>query len=420
MTNSFTGKARLWVADAVLKWAPNGNATHTQLQAAGRVLPLASRTAALTYDDTRAGDAAVRRAVSDYFKSDQSGWYAQGVWQFMPRWRVGYRYDRLRYGTVDNGIVSERPGPDRRRFPAAREPQPDRATPLMLDWSPTEFSRFRLQLARDKSRLGAHRQPGLPAVHPQPGRARRAQVLRPANDMETNMNRMLMFVVVIAAGSWRRRRPLAALNIFACEPEWGALAKELAGDKASIYVATTALQDPHRIEARPSLIARARIADLVVCTGAELEIGWLPLVQTQSGNAKIQAGQPGYFEAARFVTHAGGAAARSTARRATCTRPAIPHVHLDPRNIAKSRGGARRAHGAARSRRGGALPRPRAGVSRALAGGDRALGEGRRAAEGHADRRLPQEPVLPRATGSACARSARSSPSRACRRPRRT
>ena len=93
----------------------------------------------------------------------------------------------------------------------------------------------------------------------------------------------------------------ASLNVFACEPEWGALAKELAGDKANVYVATTALQDPHRIEARPSLIARARNADLLVCTGAELEIGWLPLVQSQAANAKIQTGQPGYFEAARQV-----------------------------------------------------------------------------------------------------------------------
>src|SRR5918999_3118579 len=90
---------------------------------------------------------------------------------------------------------------------------------------------------------------------------------------------------------------LAALNIFACTPEWGALAKELGGDKVSIYTATTALQDVHRIEARPSLIARARSADLLVCTGAELEVGWLPLVQSQSGNAAIRAGQPGYFEA---------------------------------------------------------------------------------------------------------------------------
>ncbi|HEY6966734.1 MAG TPA: zinc ABC transporter substrate-binding protein, partial [Burkholderiales bacterium] len=82
----------------------------------------------------------------------------------------------------------------------------------------------------------------------------------------------------------------AALNVFACEPEWGALAQELGGDKVAVFTATTALQDPHRIEARPSLIARARSADLLVCTGAELEIGWVPLLLTQSGNARIQAG----------------------------------------------------------------------------------------------------------------------------------
>jgi len=126
----------------------------------------------------------------------------------------------------------------------------------------------------------------------------------------------------------------AAINIFVCEPEWGALAQELAGDKASIYSATTALQDPHRIEARPSLIARVRSADLLVCTGAELEAGWLPLLLTQSGNRKIQLGSPGYFEASQYAVkievptvldrslgdvHASG----------------NPHIHLDPRNIAK-------------------------------------------------------------------------------------
>ena len=127
---------------------------------------------------------------------------------------------------------------------------------------------------------------------------------------------------------------LAALNIFACEPEWGALAKELAGDKASIYVATTALQDPHRIDARPSLIARARSADLLVCTGAELEVGWLPLVQSQSGNPKIQAGQPGYFEAARHVVTL--EVPQRFDRAQGDVHPAgNPHVHLDPRNIAK-------------------------------------------------------------------------------------
>jgi zinc/manganese transport system substrate-binding protein len=126
----------------------------------------------------------------------------------------------------------------------------------------------------------------------------------------------------------------AALNIFACEPEWGALAKELAGEKSTIYVATTALQDPHRIEARPSLIARARSADLLVCTGADLEAGWLPLVQSQSGNARIQSGQPGNFEAARHLVLL-EVPQRLDRSLGDIHAAGNPHVHLDPRNIAK-------------------------------------------------------------------------------------
>jgi zinc/manganese transport system substrate-binding protein len=125
----------------------------------------------------------------------------------------------------------------------------------------------------------------------------------------------------------------AALNIFACTPEWGALAKELGGEKATVYVATTALQDPHRIEARPSLIARARSADLMVCTGAELEIGWVPLLQSQSGNAKIQAGQPGYFEAASAVSLI-EKADRADRSMGDVHAAGNPHLHLDPRNVA--------------------------------------------------------------------------------------
>jgi len=125
----------------------------------------------------------------------------------------------------------------------------------------------------------------------------------------------------------------ASLNIFACTPEWGSLAKELGGDKASVYIATTALQDPHRIEARPSLIARARGADLMVCTGAELEIGWVPLLQSQSGNAKIQAGRPGYFEAATAVTLI-DKPERIDRSMGDVHAAGNPHIHLDPRNIA--------------------------------------------------------------------------------------
>jgi zinc/manganese transport system substrate-binding protein len=126
----------------------------------------------------------------------------------------------------------------------------------------------------------------------------------------------------------------ATLNVFACEPEWGALASEIGGDAVKVYAATTAMQDPHRIEARPSLIAQMRRANLAVCTGAELEVGWLPLLLRQSGNDEIQPGRPGYFEATRYVTlldkptlvdrsqgdvHAAG----------------NPHIQTDPRNIAR-------------------------------------------------------------------------------------
>lgn len=127
---------------------------------------------------------------------------------------------------------------------------------------------------------------------------------------------------------------IAALNVFACTPEWASLAQELGGDRVKVYAATTALQDPHRIEARPSLIARARNADLVVCTGAELELGWLPLVLTQSGNAGIRPGQAGYFEAASFVALMEKPAQLD--RAMGDVHPAgNPHLHLHPRNIEK-------------------------------------------------------------------------------------
>src|SRR5258706_5678496 len=101
---------------------------------------------------------------------------------------------------------------------------------------------------------------------------------------------------VIALGSAFAALPAAAaLNVFVCEPEWGALAQELGGDKVSVYSATTALQDPHRIEARPSLIARIRSTDLLICSGSELEIGWIPPLLTPIGNPRIQLGSLGYF-----------------------------------------------------------------------------------------------------------------------------
>ncbi|HEV2038501.1 MAG TPA: zinc ABC transporter substrate-binding protein [Casimicrobiaceae bacterium] len=126
----------------------------------------------------------------------------------------------------------------------------------------------------------------------------------------------------------------AALNVFATVPEWGALADELGGDKVKVYTATNALQDPHHVEAKPSLIARARGADLIVATGGELEIGWLPLVLQQAGNPKVQPGKPGYFEAAPFVTLL-GKPTRLDRAEGDVHAAGDPHIQTDPRNIAR-------------------------------------------------------------------------------------
>ena len=140
---------------------------------------------------------------------------------------------------------------------------------------------------------------------------------------------MLVLTIALTSGS-----ALAALNVFATVPEWGALVSELGGDKVNVYVATNALQDPHHVEAKPSLIARARSADLVVATGAELEIGWLPLVLQQAGNPAIKPGKPGYFEAASYVTLL-DKPARLDRAEGDVHPGGDPHIQTDPRNIAK-------------------------------------------------------------------------------------
>ena len=145
--------------------------------------------------------------------------------------------------------------------------------------------------------------------------------------------RRLAIVLCIALSSVSGQL-MAGINILTCEPEWAALAKEIGKEQVEVVSATTAFQDPHHIQARPSLIARARWADLVVCTGADLEVGWLPLLLRQSGNAQIQPGKPGHFMAAGQVElieqleevdrsmgdiHAAG----------------NPHLHLDPERLLK-------------------------------------------------------------------------------------
>lgn len=135
---------------------------------------------------------------------------------------------------------------------------------------------------------------------------------------------MLMLLAALPAS--------AQLNVFACEPEWASLVTELGGERVTTYSATTAHQDPHRIEARPSLIAKVRRADLLVCSGAELEVGWLPMLQRQASNKQVLAGQPGYFEAASVVERL-DVPVQVDRSMGDVHTSGNPHVHLDPRRL---------------------------------------------------------------------------------------
>ncbi len=135
--NAFTGSTRVWVVDGVWKWAPNGNAIQTNFKLQGEYLR-STRTGSLSYDVSGAN-------ITDAYRAVQSGWYVQGVYQFMPRWRVGLRTERLNPGTPDYGINAAS------FVNSAYQP---RKNSVMLDFSPSEFSRFRLQFAQDRSRQG--------------------------------------------------------------------------------------------------------------------------------------------------------------------------------------------------------------------------------------------------------------------------
>jgi zinc/manganese transport system substrate-binding protein len=148
------------------------------------------------------------------------------------------------------------------------------------------------------------------------------------------MNAFNFRIVLCAAALGCALPAHAALSVLACEPEWAALATEIGGANIDAASATTGQQDPHRIEARPSLIARVRNADLLICTGLELESGWLPVLLQQSGNARIQPGQPGNFVAGRVVRRLEMPTALDRAQ-GDVHGQGNPHVQMDPHNIAK-------------------------------------------------------------------------------------
>ena len=143
-----------------------------------------------------------------------------------------------------------------------------------------------------------------------------------------NMFRILLVAIALSAPCAR-----AAVQVFACEPEWAALATEIAGDKVEALSATSALQDPHYIQARPSLIAGIRKADLVICSGSGLEAGWLPVLLAKGNNARIQPGTPGFLMASEFVTRLEIPTLLDRAQ-GDLHAQGNPHIQTDPRNLA--------------------------------------------------------------------------------------
>lgn len=147
------------------------------------------------------------------------------------------------------------------------------------------------------------------------------------------MKRSLGFVLAVAWGMALPSPAAADLRVFACEPEWAALAREVGGEKINAFSATHPRQDPHHIRARPSLVAQIRRADLVFCSGADLEVGWLPLLMRRGAGPSVQPGATGYLMAADHVP---------VLEKPTVVDRSLgdvhpsgnPHVHLDPRNLA--------------------------------------------------------------------------------------
>jgi zinc/manganese transport system substrate-binding protein len=146
-------------------------------------------------------------------------------------------------------------------------------------------------------------------------------------------NTKLLAAALLGMAAMLSSAAQAAVNVLACEPEWQALTQELGGDKVNVTSATNALQDPHRIEARPGLIARTRKADLLVCTGLDLEIGWLPVLIQQSGNTRIGIGQPGHFDAGSFVPRL-EVPSRLDRSEGDVHAAGNPHIQQNPHNIA--------------------------------------------------------------------------------------
>ena len=142
---AFSGDSKTWLADFVWKWAPDGNPQFRNFKVQGEYFKRRENGSLFCDDADPAEVSACSGGVASAYRTRQSGWYAQGVFQFTPHWRAGLRYEQLASGHRDFGVNAANL--------AVASYRPKKTT-AMADYTWSEFSRLRLQYAEDKSMQG--------------------------------------------------------------------------------------------------------------------------------------------------------------------------------------------------------------------------------------------------------------------------
>jgi len=149
-----------------------------------------------------------------------------------------------------------------------------------------------------------------------------------------NRTRLAVLLILLSLGALFLPSLAVAkkLTVVTATTDIAALAQEVGGDKISVESIAKGYQDPHFVEAKPSFLLKLRQADLLIVVGLQLEIGWLPPLINQSGNARIQVGAPGYLDASQFAEILDIPTGTVTRAMGDVHPLGNPHYWLDPEN----------------------------------------------------------------------------------------
>jgi zinc/manganese transport system substrate-binding protein len=147
-----------------------------------------------------------------------------------------------------------------------------------------------------------------------------------------NIKRLQALAVLAITAASGIGHAAGKINVMTTTEDLAALAREVGGDKITADSIAKGYQDPHFVEAKPSFILKLQKADLLAVVGLQLEIGWLPPLQTQARNAKIQVGGPGYIDMSQFCQILEIPQGQVTRAMGDVHPLGNPHYWLDPNN----------------------------------------------------------------------------------------